>query len=241
MLRVHSMESFWTHEGPGIRFVLFLQWCMFKCLYCHNPDTISFTWGNEISIEEITKKVLQVKPYFGKKWGFTVSWWEPLLQSKELIRLFEELKSKWIHIAVDTNWFIWNDDVKKVIELTDLFLVDIKHIDSKKHKEITTKPNTNTLKFIDYLESQNKDMWIRYVLVPWYTDQTRYIEQIGERFWNHKHIKRIEILPYHHLWVYKWEALWWEYKLKNVWYPSWENIEQTKAIFEKYFKKVLVR
>lgn len=241
MLRIHSMESFWTHDGPGIRFVLFLQWCMFKCLYCHNPDTIPCDGGKMMSADEIVDKVVEMKPYFWTKWWFTVSGWEPLLQSKWLIELFIKLKAEGINIVVDTNGFPWNDDVKSAVELADLFMVDIKQINNNQHIKLTWQENTNTLKFINYLESQKKKMRIRYVLLPGYTDHIEDIEEIWERYWSYEFIERLEILPYHHLWVHKWKELWWKYELENVWYPSLQKIEQVKSVFEKYFKKVLVR
>jgi len=241
MLRVHSIESFGTHEGPGIRFVLFLQWCLFKCLYCHNPDTIPLEWWKTISIEDILKQVVQVKSYFRGKWWFTVSGWEPLLQAKELITLFESLKKEWINIVVDTNWFVWNDDVKQLIELTDLFLVDIKHIDNEWHKKLTGKSNENTLKLIDYLQKKWKPVWIRYVLVNGWTDQVEYIEELGKKLWSYSCIERIEILPYHQLWVHKWKGLGREYGLEGIPATKIQQAEEVKKILEKWFGKVVIR
>lgn len=241
MLKVHSIESFGTHEWPGIRFVLFLQWCFFRCLYCHNPDTIPQIGWKETNTNDIVKQVLQVKPYFGKKWWFTVSWGEPLIQAKELLPLFQQLKKEWIHIAVDTNGFWWNDDVKNLIPLVDLFLVDIKHIDDEQHKKLTWKTNKNTLEFIDYLESQKKAMRIRYVLVSGWTDQLEDIKKIGEKFGSYNSIERFEILPYHQLGVYKWKELWWKYWLEGVPATTIQQAEEIKKYLEKYFKKVVIR
>ena len=241
MLKVHSIESFGTHEWPGIRFVLFLQGCFFRCLYCHNPDTIPQTGGKEINSNDIVKQVLQVQPYFRDKGGFTVSGGEPLIQAKELLPLFKELKKEWIHIAVDTNGFWWNDDVKNLIPLVDLFLVDIKHINNDWHQKLTGKSNDNTLKFVEYLESQWKSMWIRYVLVPGYSDQPEYIEELGQKFWSYKNIERLEILPYHQLGVHKWKELGWKYGLEGVPAAKISQTEEIKKVFEKYFKKVVIR
>jgi len=241
MLRIHSIESFGTHEGPGIRFVLFLQGCFFKCLYCHNPDTISLEWGKMMSVEDIVKQVIQVKPYFRGKWGFTVSGGEPLIQAKELFPLFKKLKKEWIHIAVDTNWFWRNDDVKNLIPLVDLFLVDIKHINNDWHQKLTGKSNENILKFVDYLESIGKAMRIRYVLVTGWTDQEEYIKELGEKFWFYKNIERIEILPYHQLGVYKWKELWRKYWLEGIPSTKIEQAEEVKKQLEAYFKKVVIR
>lgn len=241
MLKVHSIESFGTHEGPWIRFVLFLQWCFFRCLYCHNPDTIPQKWWIEMNPEEILQKVLQVKPYFRDKWGFTVSGGEPMIQAKELLPLFKLLKENWIHTVVDTNWFWRNEDIKNLIPFVDLFLVDIKHINDQWHQKLTGKSNENTLKFIEHLESINKPMWIRYVLLKDWTDQEEFIEEIGKRFGAFKNIERLEILPYHQLWVHKWKELGWAYWLE--WVPSTkiEWAKDAQKIFGKYFKKVLIR
>lgn len=241
MLKVHSIESFGTHEWPGIRFVLFLQGCFFRCLYCHNPDTIPQTGGKELNSNDIVRQVLQVQPYFRDKGGFTVSWGEPLIQAKELLPLFKELKKEWIHIAVDTNGFWWNDDVKSLIPLVDLFLVDIKHINNDWHQKLTGKSNENALKFVEYLESQWKSMWIRYVLVPGYSDQPEYIEELGQKIWSYKNIERLEILPYHQLGVHKWKELGWKYWLEWVPAAKISQAEEVKKVFEKYFKKVVIR
>lgn len=241
MLRVHSIESFGTHEGPGIRFVLFLQGCLFKCLYCHNPDTIPLDWGKLKSPEDILKQVIQVKPYFRGKGWFTVSGWEPLLQAKELLQLFKLLHQHHINIAVDTNWFPWNEDIKNLIPLVDLFLIDVKHINNTRHQKITWKSNENTLKFIEYLESQGKHIWIRYVLVPGYTDQPEYIEELGKKLSKYSVIERIEILPYHQLGVHKWKELGREYWLEGVHSAKIEQAEAAKLLLEKYFQKVVIR
>lgn len=238
---MHSIESFGTHEGPGIRFVLFLQGCFFRCLYCHNPDTIPQTWGKEINVNNIIKQVLQVKPYFRHKGGFTVSGGEPLIQAKELLPLFKGLKKEWIHIAVDTNGFRWNDDVKNLIPLVDLFLVDIKHINNDRHQKLTWRSNENTLKFVDYLEAVSKPMWIRYVLVPGYSDQPEYIAELWKKFGSYKNIERLEILPYHQLGVHKWKELGWKYELEDVPSAKIFQAEQVKKVFEKYFNKVIIR
>lgn len=241
MLKVHSLESFWTHEWPWIRFVVFLQWCMFKCIYCHNPDTINLKWGTEMDSEELIEKILNVRPYFGKKGWVTISWWEPMLQAKWIVDLFKKLQKKWIHTTIDTNWFPQNDDVKALVEVTDLFLVDMKHINDSWHKKITTQSNHHTLNFIEYLEENNKDMRIRYVLVPWYTDQIEYLHEFGEKLKKYKKINRVEILPYHTLWEYKWKELWWKYKLEWVHPPSSNDVDDSKKILEQYFEKVFIR
>ena len=241
MLKVHSFESFGAHEGPGLRFVVFLQGCMFKCLYCHNPDTIRLDGGQETAPEEIMRQVLDTKPYFGSKGGFTVSGGEPMLQAKDLIPLFRMLKAEGIHIAVDTNGFPRNDDVKEMIELADLFLVDIKQINNDLHKKLTGQSNENTLKLISYLEEHQKQMWIRYVLLTGYTDNPDDMHEIGKRFGQFKHIERLEILPYHELGVYKYEELGMKYELDGIPMTTHEQAQAAKAVFDQYFAKVVIR
>jgi len=241
MLKIHSIETLGTHEWPGIRFVLFLQWCMFKCLYCHNPDTIPMIWGKEVSVGQIFRQVLQSKPYFGNRWWFTVSWWEPLLQAKELIPLFELLKAEWIHTAIDTNGFPRNEDVRKIIDLTDLFLVDIKHIRDDRHIAITWQSNTNTLKLLEYLNDKQKEIRLRYVLVNGWTDDEVYLDEIWQKFSKYEFIRRIEILPYHQLWVHKRKEMWRKYELENMPSTTIHQAQEVSKVFEKYFQKVVIR
>lgn len=151
MLRVHSIESLGTFDGPGIRFVIFLQGCNFKCLYCANPDTIEYGNGKEYICEDLVKIAVSQRPFFGKKGGVTVSGGEPLMQAKGLIRLFGLLKEEGINTCIDTNGSILTSDVKELLKLTDLVLLDFKHIDSEKHKALTGMSNSRTLAFADYL------------------------------------------------------------------------------------------
>ncbi len=241
MLKVHSVESFWTHDWPWIRFVVFLQWCVFKCIYCENADTIPMEWGKEMSTDELFERVKKTVPYFGETWWCTISGWEPTLQAKELIPLFKKLHEEGINTCLDTNGWIWNDDVKELVEHTDIFLLDIKHIDPEWHKKITWQDNAPVLRFLDYLESKGKRVWLRHVLVPGYSDQMKYFEEMGKRFGNYKCVERMEILPYHRLGEYKWKALGWKYPLDGVLPPSNEVVDQAKKILEKYFDKVMVR
>jgi len=241
MLRVHSIESFGTHEGPGIRFVLFLQWCVFKCLYCHNPDTIPHEWWKMMSSEELIPKILQMKSYFWSTWWLTVSWWEPLLQAKELLPLFKQLKSEWIHITIDTNGFIRNHDVETLLQYVDLVLLDLKHMDNDWHKKITGQANDRVHEFLHHLEMLHIPTWIRYVYVPQYTDQAEYIHALWKKFWSYTCIQRVEILPYHTLWVYKWKNLWWKYELDDIVPPNQDQIDFIVSLFSQYFPLVLSR
>lgn len=240
MIKVHSYESLGTYDGPGIRLVVFLQGCNFECLYCANPDTISFKGGQLTDPEEILRMAISQKPFFGKKGGITFSGGEPTLQAKELVPLFKKLREENINICLDTNGGIWNDYVEELFSLTDLILLDIKQFNRDRHLHLTMKTNTQTLQTAKWLEEHEKPMWLRYVLVPGYTDFKEDIIALGEHFKDYKRIQRVEILPYHTLGVHKYEALNKPYKLKDVGYNAQEELEITKNIFLQYFSEVHV-
>ncbi|MCZ8371179.1 pyruvate formate-lyase-activating protein [Phocaeicola sp. KGMB11183] len=241
MIRVHSYESLGTYDGPGIRLVVFLQGCNFRCLYCANPDTINAKGeSKETAPEDILKMAISQKPFFGKKGGITFSGGEPTFQAKALIPLFRMLKEAGIHICVDTNGGIWNEDVKELLSLADLVLLDIKEFNDARHKILTKRSNAQTLKTAAWLEENQKPFWLRYVLVPGYSFFREDIEALGDHFKDYQSIQRIEILPYHTLGVHKYEAMNMEYKLKNVKQNTPEQLEEAKALFEKYFKTVYV-
>ena len=218
MIRVHSYESLGTYDGPGIRLVVFLQGCNFRCLYCANPDTIDAN----------------------KKGGITFSGGEPTFQAKALVPLFKMLKEAGIHICVDTNGGIWNEDVKELLSLADLVLLDVKQFNPNRHRILTERSNEQTLRTAAWLEENGKPFWLRYVLVQGYSAFKEDMEALGEHFKDYKQIERVEILPYHTLGVHKYEAMNMEYKLKNVEYNTPEQLEDAKNIFQKYFKTVYV-
>ena len=241
MIRVHSYESLGTYDGPGIRLVVFLQGCNFRCLYCANPDTIEAKGeSKETSPEEILKMAVSQKPFFGKKGGITFSGGEPTFQARELIPLFRSLKEAGIHICVDTNGSIWNEDVKTLLTLADLVLLDVKEFNNDRHRKLTARSNEQTLKTAAWLEENQKPFWLRYVLVQGYSYFREDIEAMGEHFKNYQMIERVEILPYHTLGVHKYEAMNLEYQLKGVKCNTPEQLEEAKALFDKYFKTVYV-
>lgn len=241
MIRVHSYESLGTYDGPGIRLVVFLQGCNFRCLYCANPDTIDAKGeSKETAPEEILKMAVSQKPFFGKKGGITFSGGEPTFQAKALVPLFKMLKEAGIHICVDTNGGIWNEDVKELLSLADLVLLDVKQFNPNRHRILTERSNEQTLRTAAWLEENGKPFWVRYVLVQGYSAFKEDMEALGEHFKDYKQIERVEILPYHTLGVHKYEAMNMEYKLKNVEYNTPEQLEDAKNIFQKYFKTVYV-
>ena len=241
MIRVHSYESLGTYDGPGIRLVVFLQGCNFRCLYCANPDTIDAKGeSKETAPEDILKMAISQKPFFGKKGGITFSGGEPTFQAKVLIPLFRMLKEAGIHICVDTNGGIWNEDVKELLSLADLVLLDIKEFNDARHKILTERSNAQTLKTAAWLEENEKPFWLRYVLVPGYSDFEEDIRRLGEALGKYKMVQRVESLPYDTLGVHKYEAMEQEYKLKDVKENTPEQLEKAAEVFKEYFTTVYV-
>ena len=241
VLKVHSIESFGTHDGPGIRLVIFLQGCNIKCLYCQNADTISANGGTAYTIDELVRRAVNMKTYFGKDGGVTVSGGEPLLQSTALIALFEALQAEGIHTNIDTNGTVVNTASKQLIsDLSDLVMFDIKHATAKGFKQITGKALYDfSFDLIQLRETSKKPYWFRYVLVPGYTDNEGDLRLIGEKFGNGKFLKRVQILPYHKLGLYKWEALGRAYALNDTPENTPAQIMRAKAIFETYFPGIV--
>ena len=236
--RVHSFESFGTVDGPGIRFVVFLQGCPLRCQYCHNPDTWK-AGGEEHTAEDVATRVLRYKNYFGEKGGITVTGGEPLLQIDFVIELFKILKEKGIHTCVDTSGITFNPDspesVRKheaLLQVADLFLLDIKHIDDEACKKLTGHSNKNTLAFAKFLSDHGKKMWIRQVLVPNITDSEEALEKTREFLDTLQTVEKVEVLPYHTMGVVKYEKLGLEYPLKGVEAPTKESVEKAKRILK---------
>lgn len=240
ILRIHSIESFGTHDGPGIRLVVFTQGCQFRCLYCANPDTWDPHGGREITIPEIVRLAISQKPFFGKRGGVTISGGEPTLQRVALTSLFRKLHDVGINTALDSNGRLLNDEVKALLEVTDYLLLDVKHINDDWHQRLTGVSNESVLEVAAYRESTGKTMWLRYVLVPGWTDQPEYLHALGQHFQHYQSIAKIEIQPYHRLGVHKWAALGKSYDLEHVQPPGREELEQVVQIFRQYFREVVV-
>ena len=242
ILNVHSIESFGTHDGPGIRMVVFLQGCKLKCQYCHNPDTIDTTGGQEYSIDNLVERAIKMKPYFGEKGGVTVSGGEPLLQAQNLIPFFKKLKEEEIHTNIDTNGRILNHFAKELLDKhTDLVMLDIKHMTEEGFQKITgVKNKETTFNFAKYREQSGKKMWLRYVLIPEITNTPELLHQMGVYFKDYTTIEQIEVLPYHKLGIHKWEALGWEYPLKDARENTKQELKEAVEILNLYFKNVKV-
>lgn len=239
MIKVHSYESMGTFDGPGLRLVVFLQGCPFRCLYCANPDTIGANGGTLTPAEEILRMAVSQKPFYGKRGGITFSGGEPTLQAEALIPLFRELRANGIHICLDTNGGIWNNKVEELLELTDLVLLDIKEFDTARHRILTGHGNEQTLRTAAWLEKHNRPFWLRYVLVPGYSDFEEDIRNLGRHLGGYRNIQRVEILPYHRLGVHKYEAMGWEYRLKEVKENTPQQLEKAEELFKEYFQMVI--
>lgn len=235
---IHSFETFGTKDGPGIRFVLFMQGCPLRCLYCHNPDTWKQSDSKyELSPEEVMSEILKIKAFL-RNGGVTVSGGEPLLQAEFVTELFKLCKENGLHTAVDTSGFVLNNSVKEVLEYTDLVLLDIKHINPEKYKNLTARPLEPTLKFIEYLDEINKPVWLRYVLVPGFTDDEKDLNEWAGYVSHFKNVERVDILPFHQMGIHKWEQLEQQYKLKDVPSPTHLEIEKAENIFRNNGLKI---
>ena len=240
MIKVHSYESMGTYDGPGLRLVVFLQGCPFRCLYCANPDTISFDGGKPTEIEDIVRMAVNQKPFFGKKGGVTFSGGEPTSQAKELLPLVKRLHEEGINVCIDTNGGVWNPAVEELLKEVDLVLLDVKQINPARHESLTGRSNTQTLKTAQWLEDTGKPFWLRYVLVPGISDFEEDIRTLGEHFKDYRMIQRVEILPYHTLGIHKYETLGQEYALKDTKTNTPEQLQRAESLFNEYFDCVMV-
>lgn len=243
--RIHSLESFGTVDGPGTRFVVFLQGCPLRCLYCHNPDTQPMQGGTMMEPAEILEQYLRNEPFYRNGGGLTVTGGEPLMQVDFLIDLFTLLKEHNIHTCIDTSGIIYNKNNPEVIAkldrlmpLTDLVMLDIKHIDPEKHLQLTSQPNAGILDFARYLNEKHVDMWIRHVMVPGWTDIDEYLYDLGYFIGQFDNLKALDVLPYHTMGEVKYEKLGIEYPLKGV--PAMDPhiaIEKKKIILDGIRKR----
>lgn len=231
--KVHSVESFGTVDGPGIRFVLFLQGCHLQCKYCHNRDTWDINGGSYQSLDEIFDKIMRYKNYICPRGGVTITGGEPLLQAKFIFELFTKLKKQGIHTCIDTSGMVaLTEDIKNVLSVTDLVLLDIKHIDDKKCKDLVGKSNKLELAFARYLSDNSIPMWIRQVLIPGYTDSEEDLLKLKDFISSLKSIKKVELLPYHSVGAFKWKKLGFQYEFEDVRQATNDDIKRAKKILE---------
>lgn len=241
--KIHSLESFGTVDGPGIRFVIFVQGCPMRCLYCHNPDTWRTDTGTEISVDEILAKYDANKSFY-KDGGITVTGGEPLLQIDFLTELFMKAKAKGIHTCIDTSGIVYRADNKMVVDkldvlmqYTDLVMLDIKHIDPVEHQKLCSQPNDGILAFAEYLDRKNVDIWIRHVVVPGITYNEEYLYKLGLFIGKLKNLKALDVLPYHTMGISKYEKLGIDYPLKGVPALTKDEVVKAKAFIIKGIKE----
>ena len=231
---IHSTESFGAADGPGVRFIVFMQGCHMRCRYCHNPDTWKMDGGDEVTADEILKRALRFKPYWGKDGGITISGGEPLLQIDFVIELFKKAKELGINTCIDTagNPFKKEEPFfskfEELMKYTDLLLLDLKEINPTRHKDLTGFDNSNIIEMAKYLSEINKPVWIRHVLVPEHSDFDEDLDALGDFIDTLSNVDRVEILPYHTLGKFKWENLGIPYTLESISPPSAERIENAK-------------
>ncbi|HEY5585186.1 MAG TPA: pyruvate formate-lyase-activating protein [Ruminiclostridium sp.] len=229
--RVHSFETFGTVDGPGIRFIVFLKGCLLRCKYCHNRDAWSAEDAKLYTAEEVMTEIKKYRNFIdSSNGGVTVSGGEPLIQTEFVKQLFIKCKEEGIHTTVDTSGYVKVEEVKEVLEYTDLVLLDLKHANANKHRALTGVENDKIKIFTQYLSDINKPVWIRYVLVPGYTDQEEDLLLAYEYLKNFKNIEKIEVLPYHSMGKIKWDNLNVEYPLEGVPSPTDEDVEKAKNI-----------
>lgn len=231
---IHSTESFGSVDGPGVRFVIFTSGCAMRCQFCHNPDTWKMTAGTLTSTDDLIKKALRYRSYWGNEGGITVSGGEPLLQIDFLTELFKKAKEKGIYTTLDTsgNPFTREEPYfhkfEELMKYTDLILLDIKHIDDKEHIRLTGHTNRNILDLATYLSDIKKPVWIRHVLVPERSDKDEYLDKLHDFISTLHNVERVEVLPYHTLGEYKWKELGMDYPLKGIDPPTPERIENAR-------------
>ena len=234
--RIHSVESFGSADGPGVRYIVFLKGCNMRCQYCHNPDTWAKDGGELMTPEEVLKKALRYKTYWKEKGGITVSGGEALLQIDFVTELFRLAKEKGVNTCLDTsgNPFSLEEPFKskfdELMKYTDLFMLDIKHMDDAAHRKLTGQTNQNILEMAAYLSDHGKAMWIRHVLVPGITTEEDELYRLRSFLDTLKTVERVEVLPYHTLGVFKWKELGIPYQLEGVAPPTKEQIDRAKKI-----------
>ena len=233
---IHSTESFGSVDGPGVRFIVFMQGCNMRCKYCHNPDTWDKNGGREVTADEVIKTALRYRTYWGKKGGITISGGEPLLQLNFLIELCKKCREQGISTVIDTAGKPFTREepffskFNELLNYTDLIMLDLKHIDSNDHKALTGFGNENILDLAQYLSEKNVPVWIRHVLVPGINDDDFSLNKLHKFIKTLKNVQRVEILPYHNLGEFKYEDLGIKYPLAGLRSPSKESIANAQRL-----------
>ena len=233
---VHSTETFGSVDGPGVRFILFLQGCRMRCRYCHNPDSWKIGTGDVMEPEAILRQALRYQSYWGDEGGITVSGGEPLLQLDFMIEFFELAKAEGVNTTIDTAGEPFERTgenfakIERLMKSTDLVMLDIKHIDEEAHKRLTGHSNENILDFARWLDEIGKPVWIRHVLVPGWTDGEGALKRLRAFIDTLSNVKKVEVLPFHNLAAFKWQTLGIKYTLKDTLPPSAESVAKAVEI-----------
>ncbi|PKM49677.1 MAG: pyruvate formate-lyase 1-activating enzyme [Firmicutes bacterium HGW-Firmicutes-7] len=238
---VHSIETCGTLDGPGIRFVVFMQGCNLRCRYCHNPDTWNTDGGTLYTPRDLFNEIVKYESYMRfSNGGLTITGGEPLLQADFLIELFMLCKEHGIHTALDTSGSIFNDQTRILLEWTDLVIIDIKNFDKLQYKDLTGFDLQPTLNFLDYVNTLQKRIWVRYVLVPDLTDDLAIISDLSKFISLHRNVERIEVLPFHKMGEYKWETLNLPYTLQDTKIPTEAELLKVLEVFYKHNRNVII-
>jgi pyruvate formate lyase activating enzyme len=228
--RIHSFESFSTVDGPGVRYVIFLQGCPLRCKYCHNRDTRDAHLGEVHDTESVVAKILNYREYMGENGGVTVSGGEPLLQIDFVIDLFKRLKAEGIHTAIDTSGFVDVDKLKDLLDYTDLVILDLKEMDNDTHKDLIGVDNKKILEFAKHISDSGVSMWIRHVLVPSITDKEEHLTKLKEFVSTLKTVEKVEVLGYHTLGSEKWEMIGDKFMLEGIKEASIDDVKRAEQI-----------
>ncbi len=233
--RIHSIDTFGTVDGPGIRFVLFMQGCALQCQFCHNPDTWDTGTGKVVTVEDILSEIEKYLPYYRRSGGgITVTGGEPTLQAGFVTQLFSECKRRWgLHTTLDSSGFCEPDHVKALMEVTDLVLLDLKQMNPEKHEMLTSRGNDRILKFAASLSEWNKPMWIRHVVIPGVTDDSNDLRALGAFVGGLQGVEKLELLAYHRMGVFKWQQLGREYPLDGVPTPTEQEMKRAYRFIEE--------
>ncbi len=241
---IHSIETFGTVDGPGVRFVVFFQGCPMRCQYCHNPDTWDIRDGKEKTVDEILEMFERNRSFY-RTGGITATGGEPMVQMDFLVELFTKAKEKDIHTCLDTSGIMFVEDrdsdtfkkIEKLMAVTDLVMLDIKHIEDVAHKELTGQSNKKILAFARYMDEIGKPVWIRHVVVSGITYKEEALKKLGEFIRTLSNVEKLEVLPYHTLGENKYEKLGLEYPLKGVPQLTKEEAKEAEAIIRKAWGK----
>lgn len=233
--RIHSVETMGTVDGPGIRYVVFMQGCPLRCIFCHNRDAWDPKAGSEITVDEIMEDLGKYRDFMERTdGGITATGGEPTMQAEFTKELFTRVKETGLNTVMDTSGFIDIDKAEDLLEVTDLVLLSIKQVVEEKHKEITGVGTKKIIAFLDHLKEIGKPVWIRYIILPGYTDDPEDLRSLGDMLKDYDNIELVEILPYHDMGAYKWEEMGYDYPLKGVPVPTKEEVEAAKAILKDY-------